>query len=179
MAVRPLISGHTAKSASSVGSACVAYNCRMFIVAVVAFMGVGPVLSIIIDALTGHGTAVIDLIGKWFVFWAVGVRLLTAGARQIIKPGLTSEGILGIKGEQAWQLVRELGFANVGMGIVGVASLWKPTWRLPDAIIGGLFLLLAGVTHLPKQHRTFEEDLAMISDLAIGVILGVFVIWRV
>lgn len=151
----------------------------MFIAAVTLFMGLFPSVSTIIDAATHHHEALIDLIGKWFVFWAVGVRLLTAGARQIIKPGLTSEGILGIKGREAWQLVRELGFANVGIGLAGVISLWKPTWRVPDALIGGLFLLLAGVEHLPKKHRTREENLAMYSDLAVGILMSVYVISRV
>jgi hypothetical protein len=150
----------------------------MFIAAVALFMGLFPVAATAIDAATHHHEAVIDLIGKWFVFWAVGVRLLTAGARQIIKPGLTSEGILGIKGREVWQLVRELGFANVSIGIAGVISLWKPTWRVPDALIGGLFLLLAGAEHLPKQHRSLEENVAMYSDLVIGIVMSVFVIWR-
>jgi hypothetical protein len=156
------------------------YKARVFVAAVILFMVIFPSVSTLIEALTHHDhAAVIDLIGKWFVFWAVGVRLLTAGARQIIKPGLTSEGILGIKGREAWQLVRELGFANVSIGLVGVISLWKPSWRIPDAIAGGLFLLLAGAEHLPKKGRTAEENLAMYSDLTIGILMGVYVAWRV
>jgi hypothetical protein len=155
------------------------YNTPVFVAAVVLFMGVFPTATAVIDGFThSDHAAVIDLIGKWFVFWAVGVRLLTAGARQILKPALTSEGILGIKGREAWQLVRELGFANVSIGLAGVLSLWKPTWRVPDALIGGLFLLLAGVEHVPKPTRSFEENLAMYSDLAIGVLMGVYVICR-
>ena len=110
------------------------------------------------------------------MFWAVGVRLLTAGARQIIKPGLTSEGILGIKGREAWQLVRELGFANVSIGLVGVVSLWKPSWRIPDAIVGGLFLLLAGIEHLPEARPHHGGEPRDVLDLAIGVLMGVYVI---
>jgi hypothetical protein len=96
----------------------------MFVAAVALFMGVFPVVSAVVDGMThSDHAAVIDLIGRWFVFWAVGVRLLTAGARQIINPGLTSEGILSIKGHEVWQLVRELGFANVSIGLAGVISL--------------------------------------------------------
>jgi len=156
------------------------YNSGVFVAAVALFMGVFPLLSTLIESLTHQNhEAVIDLVGKWFVFWAVGVRLLTAGVRQIVKPGLTSEGILGIKGREVWQLVRELGFANVSIGLVGIISLWKSNWRIPDAIAGGLFLLLAGIAHLPKKDRTAEEGLAMYSDLAIGVLMGVYVAWRV
>ena len=43
-----------------------------------------------------------EVIGTWFAFWAIGVRLFTAAVRQVIKPDLTSEGILGISGREAW-----------------------------------------------------------------------------
>ena len=98
------------------------------------------------------------------------MRLFTAGVRQIAKPGLTAEGILGIKDKASWQLVRELGFANTAIGVVGIISLWVSEWRLAGALAGGLFLLLAGLEHINKKHRDSDENLAMISDLWIGVI---------
>lgn len=152
----------------------------MFVGAVLGFMLLLPVGSVVIEVATvdDHAT-LIELIGKWFVFWAVGARLATAGVRQMIRPGLTSEGLLGIPGKEAWQLVRELGFHNVALGLVGLISLWRPEWRLAVALAGGLFLLLAGLEHLPKPNRSGEENLAMWSDLAIGVVLGVYFIAEV
>lgn len=99
----------------------------MFVAAVTLLMFVCPALSVAVEVSVNndHG-ALIDVVGKWFVFWAVGVRLFTAGMRQIARPGLTSEGILGIEGHAAWQLVRELGFANVAIGSIAVVSLWHP-----------------------------------------------------
>lgn len=153
------------------------YNECMYIFAVAFFMFVFPVVSIIIDVLTGgHGRPLISIIGQWFVFWAVGVRLLTAGLRQIIKPRLTSEGILGIKGKEAWQLVRELGFANVSISLIAILSLWISAWQPAAALAGGMFLLLAGIEHIPKKKRQFEENIAMISDLAIGLLLLVYLL---
>lgn len=134
-------------------------------------------LSIIADVVTGNNhTELIAVIGQWFIFWAVGVRLFTAGLRQIIKPQLTSEGILGIKSKETWQLVRELGFANVSIGLVAIISLWITAWQPAAALAGGLFLLLAGIEHIPKKHRNFEENLAMVSDLAIGLLLFIYLI---
>lgn len=37
---------------------------------------------------------ILPLIGKWFVFWTVGVRLFTAGLRQIWRPQFTAQKIL-------------------------------------------------------------------------------------
>lgn len=149
----------------------------MFYAAVLLFMLILPTGSVAI-ALTdvGHASA-FAVIGTWFVFWAVGARLLTAGVRQVIKPELTSEGILGIPGREAWLLVRELGFANTGIGLIGILSLWNAGWRPAAALAGGLFLLAAGVLHAAKKHRDTEETVAMVSDLAIGMLMMAYVIW--
>ena len=119
-----------------------------------------------------------EVVGTWFVFWAVGVRLLTAGVRQVVKPGLTSEGILGIPGREAWLLVRELGFANIAIGTIGILSLWNAGWRPAAALAGGLFLVAAGVLHAVKSHRDTEENVAMVSDLVIGLLMLVYVAWQ-
>jgi hypothetical protein len=136
-----------------------------------------PILSIVTEVVANKNhAALIPLLGKWFVFWAIGIRLFTAGVRQISKPSLTSEGILGIKGKEVWVIVRELGFANAAMGLAGIISLWKPEWRLAVAFIGGLFLLLDGVQHAASKQRNIEENVALYSDLFIGVVMAVFVI---
>ena len=149
----------------------------MFYAAVGLFMVVFPGVSVAVDLANGGDEPFMAVVGTWFVFWAVGVRLLTAGVRQVIRPGLTSEGILGIPGHEAWVLVRELGFANCATGLAGVLSLWNETWRPAVALVGGLFLLLAGVLHLSRGHRDTEENVAMVSDLAIGVLMLGYVVW--
>jgi hypothetical protein len=148
----------------------------MFYAAVALFMFVCPAASVVIDLANGTDESTVAVVGMWFVFWAVGVRLLTAGARQVIKPALTSEGILGIPGRSAWQLVRELGFANLSLGLIGVSSLWRDDWRAPAALAGGLFLLLAGLEHVPKKTRSTEENVAMVSDLVIGLMMLGYVV---
>ena len=117
----------------------------MFYAAVVLFMVVLPSASVGIALADGGHGSTMEVVGTWFVFWAVGVRLFTAGVRQVVKPGLTSEGILGIPGREAWLLVRELGFANIATGTIGILSLWNAGWRSAAALAGGLFLVAAGV----------------------------------
>jgi hypothetical protein len=138
-----------------------------------------PIASVLIESVANKNHAgLITLIGEWFVFWAIGVRLFTAGLRQSIKPGLTSEGILGIKGKEVWIIVRELGFANIAIGLAGIIALWKPEWRLAIAFIGGLFLLLDGIQHIASKQRNFEENVAMYSDLTIAILMGVYLVVR-
>lgn len=134
-------------------------------------------MSIGIELLTGSNTHLsIALVGQWFLFWGIGVRLLAAGTRQIAKPELTAEGILGIKDKKSWQLVRELGFANLGVGLIGVLSLWLQDWRYAAALTGGLFMTLAGLEHIAKKNRNLEENIALYSDLFIGLIMVIYLI---
>jgi hypothetical protein len=75
-----------------------------------------------------------ELVGKWFVFWSAGVRLLLAGLSQFFRPRFTSEGIFGMESDDPLPFVQELGAANFATGFVGVASLAKPSFVLPVAI---------------------------------------------
>ena len=69
----------------------------MYLAVIVLLMFVLPIGSVVVEA--GRSAAapeLIFLIGKWFVFWAVGIRLLLAGIRQIAKPAFTAEAIFKI-----------------------------------------------------------------------------------
>ncbi|WP_244571237.1 hypothetical protein [Mesorhizobium carmichaelinearum] len=113
----------------------------MYLAVVVLLMGVFPVASILIESFAFHSDAgLVFLVGKWFVFWAVGMRLLLAGVRQITNPAFTADAIFGIKDKAAEVIVRELGFANFAIGVVGGLSLLNREWVVPTAIVGCLFM---------------------------------------
>ena len=117
------------------------------------------------------------LVGKWFVFFGVGWRLGIAGVRQIAQPRFTAVDIFGLTEPGALVLVRELGFANLGAGIVGIASLWRPDFTLPAAIASAIFYAAAGAMHALANDRGTNENIAMISDLWIAAILAAYAIW--
>jgi hypothetical protein len=115
------------------------------------------------------------LVGKWFVFWSAGVRLLLAGLRQFLQPRFTAEQIFGYKGDDALPLVQELGVANFATGVVGVVSLARPAFVLPVAIAATIFYGIAGVRHAVERTRTRNETIAMVSDLFAFLVLGAYV----
>ena len=146
----------------------------MYFAFVVLLMFVFPAASIAIEALWFHdGSDLMFLIGKWFVFWTVGVRLLLAGIRQVTQPRFTAERIFDVKDPAANAMVREIGFGNLAMGTVGLASLAQPAWLAPAAIVGGLYYGLAGAGHVFQSDRNFNEQTALVSDLMIFVVLAV------
>ncbi len=105
------------------------------------------------------------IVGKWLVFWMVGVRLLLAGLRQVFQPRYTAEQILGVKDPDAALIVRELGVANIAMGSVAAASLFFRNWEFPMALVGTIFYALAGINHVNDKHRNKLQSFAMASDL--------------
>ena len=129
-----------------------------------------PLLSVVIEVLLSS-QPVTPLIGKWYVFWAVGVRLLLAGLRQVAQPQYTARVILGLKSDDSLLVVRELGFANVAFGVAGLLSLHFSTWCIPVALAGGIFYGLAGVNHTLQSHRGKLENIAMVSDIFAALVL--------
>ena len=150
----------------------------MYYAIVAGLMLLFPAASMLADAVLHDVPFGSALVAKWYVFWAVGVRLLLAGLRQIFQPGYTARTILGIEGNESLLLVRELGFANVAFGVLGAATLTWPAWVTAAALAGGIFYALAGVNHVLQPHRNKLENVAMVSDLfAASVLLACC--WRV
>jgi hypothetical protein len=148
----------------------------MYFLSILLLMLIAPVGSVYAEHL--HGAApLMLLVGKWFVFWSAGVRLAIAGLRQNFQPRFTSEHIFGIKGDDPLPFVRELGIANLATGVVGLLSLWQPSFVPPVAISAAIFYGIAGVRHVLHGAKTFNEAVAMVSDLLIALIFIAYIAW--
>jgi len=145
----------------------------MYFAIVLLLLFVLPAASIAMQWSSAHAAA--PLIGKWFVFWGVGVRLFLAGARQTIQPRFTAEEIFEIHETKSHAIVRELGFANLSVGTLGIFSLIWPEWTFPAAIVGGLYYGFAAVGHVFRKSRNAKEYVAMVSDFFIFAVLAGFV----
>lgn len=143
----------------------------------VSLMAILPVVSILAQVLIlRHLGNVWVLIGTWFLFWAIGVRMFTAGLNQVGRPGFTAESIFHIKNSESHVIVRELGIANICTGLLAIISLFTPSWRLPAAFVGGLFLGLAGIQHAIKGPISANEKLAMVTDLLVFLIMVAYLL---
>lgn len=136
-----------------------------------ALMLLLPAGSWIVEAIFRGTPLSMALAAKWFVFWSVGVRLLSAGVKQVLQPQYTARVILNLKSDDALLVIRELGFTNVAIGLLGIASLGFPTWRSAGALVGGVFYSLAAGNHLMQAHGGRLEIIAMVSDAFVAVVL--------
>lgn len=67
------------------------------------------------------------------MFWGIGARLFTEGLRQAFNPAFTARDIFALTDPAGFTLVRELGFANIAMGLVGLLSIFDRDWLVPVA----------------------------------------------
>jgi hypothetical protein len=114
------------------------------------------------------------LCGKWFIFSAVGLRLFIAGLKQTIDPAFTAKEIFRLSNPESFPIVRELGFANLCFGLTGIISLFFPQWRIVSAFSRGLYYGLAGLLHLIQKPVGKNESFALVTDLAIFVLLLIY-----
>jgi hypothetical protein len=150
-----------------------------YTISIVLLLLVLPAASVLIEYLANPGPHdVMWLVGQWFTFWAVGVRLFMAGVRQAAQPGFTAESIFNLHDPASHGLVREIGFGNLSMGTIGLVSHFAHSWVVPAAVAGGLYYGLAGLGHVMRSERNANEQVALVSDLLIAALLAVFVVYQ-
>jgi len=148
----------------------------MYFGIIIASMLVLPLASLALE-LALVGGAPLLLAAKWFVFWGVGVRVGLAAVRQMAQPEFTA-GMLNIVDPRAAIVVRELGFANAAIALISLLALLVPSFVVPAALAGALFLGLAGIQHARVRERSGKETIAMVSDLAMSGTLAVLLLAR-
>jgi hypothetical protein len=147
----------------------------LYLAVVAITMFAAPLVSIG-WAYAAGSTDLMRLIGVWFVFWAVGVRLTLAGLRQYFQPQFTARDILGVDGREAFVFIRELGGANFAAGVVGLASLAFPTFTTPAALAAAIFYAVAAGEHLKSAHRGLNENVALGSDALVALVLALYLV---
>jgi uncharacterized membrane protein HdeD (DUF308 family) len=148
----------------------------VYLASVLLLMALFPVSSIAADHLYFHPAApLLSLTGKWFVFWGAGVRLFLAGLRQLFQPKFTAQQIFDLHHDDVLPVVRELGVANLATGTAGMVSLAQPGFVLPVALIAAIFYGIAGLRHAITSKRNRNENIAMLSDLAVSLIFAAYV----
>lgn len=151
-----------------------------YLASILLLMGIFPLLSFAMDRFaSGDGQPAWTSAFRWFLFWGVGVRLLTAGFRQIVQPSFTAREIFRLDSAEVEVVVRELGFSNVCMGLGAMIAGFVPAFRPCAAFIGGLYFGVAGAMHVLKKPATPNEWVALASDLFIFAMMTIGLVFTV
>ncbi|AOR25152.1 DUF6790 family protein [Clostridium taeniosporum] len=144
----------------------------LYKVSIIIFFVFIPIIGVITDIFIFKSKINISsLIFKWFVFSGIGLRLLTAGLKQATNPSFTANEIFKINDEKSFTIVREIGFANISFGLIGILSIFFQEFRLAASLSGGLYFGLAGCLHLFNKNRSKNELFTMVSDYFIFFVL--------
>lgn len=136
-----------------------------------------PVIGFFAEHLLQRHSLTFLMFEKWFIFSSVGLRLFAAGIRQSTKPAFTAKKIFHIDTKDCLPIVRELGFANICFGLVGIVSLFQPEWRIVSAFASGIYYLLAALLHIIKKPASANEAFALWTNIIIfGIVLAYFIL---
>ena len=150
---------------------------KKYIVVVTVLTFLLPVIGCVAEILINKTASFsFELFGKWFIFSAVGIRLFIAGIKQTTDPAFTAKEIFHIDNPESFAVVRELGFANLCFGLIGIVSLFLPQWRVVSAFGSGLYYGIAGLQHFLKKPVGINEKFAMVTDIIIFLLLLVYFI---
>ena len=147
-----------------------------YFIYVLAVMFLIPSICVVVDFfIIKKENQFINALGKWFIFWMIGIRLLTAGLKQVFDPAFTAS-MLNLD-STGFVIIQELGFANVLFGLLAIISLFVTKFRL-SATIGGFYLGMAGILHVTRigEEVSFKETVAMVSDLFALMIVLIYCI---
>jgi hypothetical protein len=150
---------------------------KVYIITVSIFTFLLPIAATVIEySLYKEHPFSFAMLGKWFIFSAVGLRLTAAGIKQVKDPAFTARQIFNIETPEVLPIVRELGFANLCFGLVGILSLFFPQWRMVSAFASGIYYGIAGLQHWLKKPSGINEKFALITDIFIFVLLLIYFI---
>lgn len=148
---------------------------NVFYISSVTFLTfVIPVVALLSEYFVTSHPLNFELFSKWFIFSAVGLRLFLAGIKQVKNPEFTAKVIFELENPESFPILRELGFANICFGLVGLVSLLKPEWRIVSAFASGIYYGIAGIQHALKKRSNINEKFALVTDLAIFLILFLY-----
>jgi hypothetical protein len=149
---------------------------KFYIISVTVLTFVIPTIGFLTEHFTAYTVLTFELFSKWFIFSAVGLRLFLAGIKQVKNPAFTAKEIFHLDSAESFPILRELGFANICFGLVGIVSLFKPEWRIVSAFASGLYYGIAGVQHGLKKTSGINEKFALVTDILIFAVLLVYFI---
>lgn len=149
---------------------------KFYLVSVSVLTFVLPTIGFFAEHFKTGAALSFNLFSKWFIFSAVGLRLLMAGIKQVKNPGFTAKQIFHLDSPDSFPILRELGFANICFGLVAIVSLFKPDWRIVSAFASGLYYGIAGVLHALKKTSGINEKFALWTDFFIFALLLIYFI---
>ena len=129
-----------------------------------------PILSVIVQ----HHLTKVDitpaLLGRWFILWVVGIRLLVVGFAKVIHSGRKGNAVL-LNSDDGIGLSKITGLAKMALAGLGFLCVAYDQWSLLPTITVGIYLGLAGFQHDFKKPTTSEGWISMSYDMIVCTVI--------
>lgn len=133
-------------------------------VSALLFLFALPTVCIVYECILGRFSSFPRVMLKWSVFWAVGMRMFTTGLKQIFSPEFTCKEIFEVQDEKCFAVCRELGFANISMGLCAMISLVLKEFLYGGAFLGLTYFGIAIAQHLVRRSKNDTELFVTLAD---------------
>lgn len=117
-----------------------------------------------------------DILCKWFAFWCLGIAPITVALMQMFNPSYTAN-LLSISLTD-FIIIKELGYAQFAIGLLGLFSLKWKAYRQSAAIVYGVFILLAMLNHFMRLAVIDVDEIASTAADLWTVIVAAVIILR-
>ncbi len=124
-----------------------------------------PLCSIIIELIYKKDSPDPGLIGKWFIFWGLGVYLLASGIVHMVRPLADLNRFYGSKDQVARGMVRKLGIAKITMGVAGILSLFNGQLLEITALMTVVYFGMTTLWYFLRKADPAYEAFTLVSDL--------------
>lgn len=106
---------------------------------------------------------------KWLCFWIIGFGAISAGMMQMFNPSYTAN-LLHVTMDD-YIIIRELGCAEFGIGLVALLSFKWTAFRKPATMTYGVFIFGCTIIHLFRLSVIdFGEIVSTLNDIWILIV---------
>ena len=132
-----------------------------------------PILSIIFNLIINYRKNIVEniyeIIGKWFIFWALGIRLVIAGLMQLFNPIYTNN-LLQLNLND-FIIIQELGLANFSIGLLCIISFFKKLLQKYVCLYMFIFFIGASTLHIIRiKNINFDELITLVTNIILIVV---------
>ncbi len=135
------------------------------------FVIIFPVISICAEAIIKGIPADPGLMGKWLIFWVAGIRLSLRGIKRIYRRGAAPAIFFNEERKETFLMIRELSFANITIGVMGILSVVNSNWRQIAGLAAAIFFGLSALQHFFIKPVNGKEMAIMVTDIIVFAIL--------
>lgn len=116
----------------------------------VAVPTIGAILHFFIIKKELTKNRVLEVLLLWFLGFGIGVGSIFSGLAQIISPEMVVQSV----GWPNTPFLREVGFANISYGILGIISIKYHSFWAPTIIAYAVFMWGAAISHIYNIQQT-------------------------